>query len=78
MNGEFDPWREAGVSSDFRPGGPLASTARVPVFVVPGGFHASEITTLNGVVNRGCRDVIDKVIGTLEEWVGEWKGRGTG
>ncbi|RDI83406.1 hypothetical protein Vi05172_g6642 [Venturia inaequalis] len=78
VNGEFDPWREAGVSSDFRPGGPLASTARVPVFVVPGGFHASEITTLNGVVNRGCRDVIDKVIGTLEEWVGEWKGRGTG
>ncbi|KAJ5103846.1 hypothetical protein N7532_004375 [Penicillium argentinense] len=35
-NGQFDPWRDSGVSSKYRPGGPLRSTASVPVNVIPG------------------------------------------
>ena len=58
-NGEFDPWREAGVSSDQRPGGPLQSSTKTPVNVVPGGFHGSDMVTQNGIVNAGCKSVID-------------------
>ncbi|KUJ11410.1 uncharacterized protein LY89DRAFT_624714 [Mollisia scopiformis] len=42
-NGEFDPWRSAGVSSAFRPGGPLASTPEIPVFIVPDGIHVQDL-----------------------------------
>jgi hypothetical protein len=38
-NGEFDPWRTSGVSSQFRPGGPLPSTEQHPLQIIPGGFH---------------------------------------
>lgn len=72
-NGEYDPWREASVSSEFRPGGPLNSTEKVPVNIVPGGFHTSDLVTKNGVVNAGCQAVIDKGIAIIEAWVGEWK-----
>jgi hypothetical protein len=75
VNGEFDPWREASVSSEFRPGGPLLGTEKVPVSVVPGGFHTSDLVTRNGLVNEGCKAVIDKGIAIIEGWVGEWKTR---
>jgi len=74
VNGEFDPWREAGVSSEFRPGGPLQGTDKVPVSVVPGGYHTSDLVTKNGVVNPGCQAVIDKTIGIVSDWVALWKG----
>ena len=75
-NGGFDPWREAGVSSDLRPGGPLQSTKQVPVRVVPGGFHTSDLVTENGVVNAGCKAVIDADVKQLVTWVNEWPGNG--
>jgi hypothetical protein len=74
VNGEFDPWREASMSSDFRPGGPLNWTAQMPVFVVPGGSHCSDLYTENGVVNEGAKHVIDAVIRQLKVWVEEWPG----
>lgn len=73
VNGEFDPWREASVSSEFRPGGPLQSSEKVPVNVVPGGFHTSDLVTRNGLVNAECQAVIDKGVAIIETWVGEWK-----
>lgn len=73
-NGEFDPWREASVSSDERPGGPLQSTDQVPVNVVPGGFHASDLVTLNGVVNAGAGQVIEREVQQIADWVAEWPG----
>lgn len=77
-NGGYDPWREAGVSSDIRPGGQLQSTAQVPVNIVPGGFHTSDLATENGAVNAGCKAVIDKEVAQLVEWVGEWPGANGG
>lgn len=71
-NGGFDPWREATVSSDLRPDGPLQSTAAVPVNIVPGGFHTSDLITANGVANAGCQAVIDKEVTQLAEWVAEY------
>jgi hypothetical protein len=72
VNGQFDPWREASVSSDFRPEGPLQSTPDVPVHFVPGGFHTSDLVTKNGVVNAGCKKVIDAAVENVVEWVAEW------
>lgn len=73
-NGGFDPWRESGVSSDFRPGGTLKSTPQAPVNIVPGGFHTSDLITMNGKVNPGCKAVIDAEIAQLQAWVAEWPG----
>lgn len=71
-NGGFDPWRESGVSAELRPGGPLVSTPAVPVNIVPGGFHTSDLITRNGVANAGCKAVIDKEVAQLVTWVGQW------
>lgn len=72
VNGGFDPWREAGVSSDLRPNGPLQSTPQVPVEIVPGGFHTSDLITKNGEVNAGCKKVQDALVAQLAKWVGEY------
>lgn len=74
-NGEYDPWREATVSAKTRPGGPLESTEQVPVYVVPGGFHTSDLVTRNGDVNEGCKEVIDAEVQQLVEWVAEFPKR---
>lgn len=73
-NGGYDPWREATVSSEFRPGGELQSTAQVPVHIVPGGFHTSDLITRNGAVNASAKAVIDAGVAQLVEWVKEWPG----
>lgn len=74
VNGDFDPWREASVSADIRPGGPMASTEDVPIYIVPGGFHVSDAITENGEVNAAVGKVQDQIVGKLVEWVGEWDG----
>ncbi|KIH93311.1 hypothetical protein SPBR_04143 [Sporothrix brasiliensis 5110] len=45
VNGEFDPWRPASVSSAFRPGGPLQSTPDSPVILINGGRHCEDMNT---------------------------------
>lgn len=71
-NGQFDPWRTSGVSSEFRPGGPLASTPKAPVQIIPGGFHCSDLIARNGLVNDGVQTVIDNEIKQIVEWVKEY------
>ncbi|KAI9687995.1 MAG: hypothetical protein M1820_010347 [Bogoriella megaspora] len=73
-NGGYDPWRSAGISSDLRPGGPVASTPQAPVNIVPGGFHTSDLVTRNGQVNASVQAVIDNIVNQLAEWVAEWPG----
>jgi hypothetical protein len=72
VNGEFDPWRTSGVSSEFRPGGPLVSTKEQPVMIVPGGFHCSDLRASNGVANAAVQRVVDAEIAQLKAWVGEY------
>lgn len=43
VNGEVDPWRPASVSSDFRPEGPLESTADAPVILIKRGRHCEDL-----------------------------------
>ena len=69
VNGEFDPWRDATVSSVFRPGGPLESTTRAPVYVIPGGIHCSDLIAANGMVNAGVQKVINEEVAVIKGWV---------
>ncbi|GIC84418.1 putative serine peptidase [Aspergillus udagawae] len=71
-NGQFDPWRDSGVSSKFRPGGPLQSTEKAPVQVIPGGFHCSDLRLRNGAVNAGVQKVIDNEVAQIKAWVAEY------
>ncbi|RFU32281.1 hypothetical protein B7463_g4069, partial [Scytalidium lignicola] len=71
-NGEFDPWRTSGVSSEFRPDGPLASTTQHPLQIIPGGFHCSDLILRNGVFNAGVQTVIDNEVAQIVKWVSEY------
>ena len=73
-NGEYDAWVHETVSSDFRPGGPLASSKQAPIFNVPGGFHCSDTMLANREVNPGAKKAMDQVVSQLVEWVAEWSG----
>lgn len=72
VNGQFDPWKTAGVSSEYRPGGPLQSTPEVPVLVIPGGFHCSDLRLTNAAANAGVKDVVDKSVAILKGWAREF------
>lgn len=71
-NGEFDPWRSASVSSEFRPGGPMQSTEETPIMIVPDGIHCSDLLASNGAANPGVQAVIDAEIKQIKAWVAEY------
>ena len=71
-NGEFDPWRTSGVSSQFRPGGPLPSTEQHPLNIIPGGFHCSDLLLENAKVNAGVQQVVDNEVAQIVSWVKEF------
>lgn len=72
LSRQFDPWRESGVSSNFRPGGPLESRPSAPLNIIPGGFHCSDLLVKNGAVNEGVQKVIDAEIAQIKTWVDEY------
>jgi len=71
-NGQWDPWKDATVSSDFRPGGPFAGTPEAPLQVIPGGIHCSDLIAANGAVNAGVQTVIDNEVAVVKGWVDEF------
>lgn len=71
-NGEFDPWRTAGMSSQFRPGGPFPGSSTAPVLIIPGGFHCTDLVLKNGQVNAGVQQVIDNEVKQIVDWVAEY------
>ncbi|OAA69868.1 Peptidase S28 [Cordyceps fumosorosea ARSEF 2679] len=71
-DGELDPWRAATVSSPWRPGGPLKSTARAPAWVVPGASHCSDMLLRNAEANADLKKVWDAEIEQVSKWVGEF------
>ena len=72
VNGQYDPWRDSTVSSDFRPGGPLQSTANLPVKVLPGGVHCSDLYAQNSAANPSLKLVVDDEVAILSRWVAEY------
>jgi hypothetical protein len=71
-NGQFDPWKTSGMSSEYRPGGPFQSTAEQPLQIIPGGFHCSDLRLSNGVANAGVQNVIDNEVAQMVKWVSEY------
>ncbi|KAI6381348.1 hypothetical protein MCOR25_001279 [Pyricularia grisea] len=72
VNGQYDPWLHATVSAPSRPGGPLQSTEKAPVLVVPGGVHCSDLIIRNGDVNEGVRQVQSQARDIMKKWVSEF------
>ena len=69
---QYDPWRDSGVSSTFRPGGQLVSTANEPVQIIPGGFHCSDLYMADYYANAGVRKVVDNEVAQIKKWVAEY------
>jgi hypothetical protein len=67
-----DLWRVESVSSPLRPGGPLNSTDQVPVLLIPGGFHASDLLALTGDVNPEVEAVQEQEIAIIARWVAQF------
>ncbi|KAE8391735.1 serine carboxypeptidase S28-domain-containing protein [Aspergillus alliaceus] len=72
VNGQYDPWLDSGVSSTYRPGGPLKSTAEAPVLVIPGSFHCSDLNLKNYYANSGVKQVVDSAVAQIKSWVDEY------
>jgi len=64
-NGQFDPWNTGSVSSEFRPGGKLASTPQHPVNIITGGVHCYDLILENGRVNAGVQEVVDTEVAQM-------------
>jgi hypothetical protein len=73
VNGDLDGWREASVSSDFRPNGRMQSTTKNPVIIVPGGYHTSDFYAKSAEVNAGAKVAIDEAVAHMVAWVHEFK-----
>lgn len=71
-NGQFDPWRDATVSSVDRPGGPLRSTPNLPVRVIPGGMHCSDFYKQNWDVNPETKRIAYEEADNMKQWVNEF------
>ena len=44
---------------------------------MPDGVHTSDLNTKNGKVNAGVKEVQDRVLKQLVDWVKEWPGEAT-
>ena len=69
-SGEFDPWRSAGVSSEFKPGGPMVSTSDIPVFIVPGGVHTQDLFMPNITPEIAALQILE--VAQMKQWIGEF------
>ncbi|CAK7263729.1 hypothetical protein SEPCBS119000_000631 [Sporothrix epigloea] len=71
-NGELDPWRPTTVSSPWRPDGPLKSSKNVPVYLIPGATHVSDVLAENWNINQDVKDVVDAETAHIVQWVAEF------
>ncbi|KAL1861845.1 hypothetical protein VTK73DRAFT_6905 [Phialemonium thermophilum] len=73
VNGEFDPWRSASVSSELRPGGPFSGTESAPLFLIPGGRHCSDLAARNGEFNKDVASIQQQQVKQMVTWINEFK-----
>jgi hypothetical protein len=71
-NGQHDPWRDATLSSAFRPGGPVHSSKQLPVRLVKGGVHCSDMYGPNWDANEDVKRLALDAAAEMKGWVGEW------
>jgi hypothetical protein len=71
-NSEFDPWRSASVSSEFRPGGPLPSRREAPVYLLGNATHCIDLVVKNGLANNGVMGAQQSAMITMRNWITEF------
>ncbi|OKL62721.1 hypothetical protein UA08_01895 [Talaromyces atroroseus] len=76
--GQYDPWREETVSSDFRPGGPLTSSEPNPIFIMANASHCYDLLYSNAEGNAGIMEVVQQELKQMRTWVEEFKPAGNG
>lgn len=69
VNGEFDPWIEATVSSTHRPGGPVESSDQIPIYIIKNGNHVPDLI-LDDVPEE--TSVLEQELATMKKWLDEW------
>lgn len=67
-NGQRDPWREATVSSDFI----YKASTDTQLIYVGDGFHCSDLSTENGVVDATIANVQSAALGYMKTWLAAW------
>lgn len=77
-NGQHDPWRDATISSVFREGGEFKGSEQVPVRMIKGGGHCSDLSKAHWDRNEGLLKVVDEVLWNMKVWVAEFYGEKVG
>ncbi|TEA14277.1 putative extracellular serine carboxypeptidase [Colletotrichum sidae] len=70
VDGEYDPWIEAGVSATSRPGGVVKSSKRVERYVIRKGMHVPDFDIVGG---EEYRRVTKRSVEAMGRWIKEWK-----
>ncbi|XMA15997.1 hypothetical protein WAI453_008788 [Rhynchosporium graminicola] len=71
-NGQFDAWKSISMSSEYREGGPFPGSATAPLYIIPGGFHASDLSMDEAEANAGLKEVVNLVVDQIVKWVAEY------
>lgn len=71
-DGEFDPWRQASLSSTHRPGGPWEGTDELPMYLIKDGIHTNDYVVGNARASEDVKRVMDAEIEKIVEWVDEF------
>ncbi|KAK7937999.1 serine-type peptidase [Apiospora aurea] len=72
-NGQYDPWLDVTVSSNIsRPGGPVQSTKELPIWVIPGGNHCSDLYGQNWEANAEVKAIADAEVEQMSSWVDDF------
>ncbi|KIO21858.1 hypothetical protein M407DRAFT_10201 [Tulasnella calospora MUT 4182] len=70
VNGEFDPWRSASLSSRAAPA--FVDTPTQEITVIPSGHHCWDWTMANAIVNTDVMQTQDLGISKLRDWLMDW------
>lgn len=70
VNGEFDPWRSASLSSRAAPA--FVDTPTQEITVIPNGHHCWDWTMANAAVNADVMQTQDLGISKIRGWLTDW------
>ncbi len=72
MSTANDPWLDATVSSEFRPGVRWRATHALLSRSLPGGAHCSDLYAQNWAANPTVKSIVDEEVSILTSWVEDY------
>lgn len=72
VNGEFDPWRSASLSSNYAP--KFVDTPTQDINVIPGAHHCWDFYLPNAELDANVNATRKEGLGKVYGWLGEWYG----